>query len=275
MPDPSPDRHRLPRTVVPSRYELALAPDLDAATFGGTVAVSIDVTEPVDEVVLNALELDLDEAWLILADGNRLGAAVTLDPELERATFALSGTAPAGPATLHVRFRGVLNDKLNGFYRSTFTAADGDEAVIATTQMEATFARKAFPCWDEPDFKATFAVTLDVPEAATALSNGAELERVPSDVGRVRVRFAETMPMSTYLVAFVVGPLELTEAVDVDGVALRVACPPGKAHLAPFALEVGTACLRYFTDYYGIPYPGGKLDLVAIPDFAFGAMENL
>jgi len=239
------------------------------------VAITVDVAKPVDEVVLNALELDLDEAWIVGADGTRTDAGVTLDAERERATLALSGTVATGPATLHVRFRGVLNDKLNGFYRSTFTDAGGAEAVIATTQMEATFARKAFPCWDEPDFKATFAVTLDVPEAATALSNGAELERVASGVGRATVRFAETMPMSTYLVAFVVGPLEVTESVDVDGVALRVACPPGKAHLAPFALDVGAACLRYFTDYYGIAYPGGKLDLVAIPDFAFGAMENL
>lgn len=268
------DRYRLPTTVVPSRYELELAPDLDAATFAGTVAIAVDVRQPVDEVVLNALELEIDEAWVEAPDGTRIDATVALDAETERATFALASTAPAGPATVHARFRGALNDKLNGFYRSTFKDVDGNERTIATTQMEATYARKAFPCWDEPVHKATFAVTLVVPEHLTALSNAAEIGREPAGDGLVRVRFADTMVMSTYLVAFVVGPLDVTDPVDVDGVPVRIACPPGKLHLTGYALDVAEKCLRYFTDYYGIPYPGGKLDLVAIPDFAFGAMEN-
>jgi puromycin-sensitive aminopeptidase len=174
-----------------------------------------------------------------------------------------------------VEYRGVLNDKLRGFYRSTFTDDAGTEHVIATTQFEATDARRAFPCWDEPDRKAVFAVTLVVPEGLTALSNARELSRRPLGDGRDEVVFADTIPMSTYLVAFVVGPLELTEPVLVDGTPLRVACAPGRTHLTPFALEVGRFCLEFFTDYYGIVYPGDKLDLVAIPDFAFGAMENL
>jgi puromycin-sensitive aminopeptidase len=271
---PEVDPYRLPTTVVPSRYELELAPDLAAASFDGTVDIAVDVREPVDEIVLNALELEIDEAWVDLPDGTRLEATVSLDADTERAALHLGATAPVGPAAVHARFRGALNDKLNGFYRSTFKGVDGTEHVIATTQMEATYARKAFPCWDEPVHKATFAVTLVVPEGLTALSNGAELEREALGDGRVRVRFADTMVMSTYLVAFIVGPLEVTDPVDVDGVPLRIACPPGKLHLTPYALEVGGACLRYFTDYYAIPYPGGKLDLVAIPDFAFGAMEN-
>jgi puromycin-sensitive aminopeptidase len=269
------DPYRLPGSVTPRRYELELRPDLAAATFDGTVAVEVEVLEAVDAVVLNALELAIDEAWVDLPDGTRRSATVTYDEKAERATFALDGEVPAGPAVVGARFRGVLNDKLNGFYRSTFTDADGATRTIATTQMEATFARKAFPCWDEPSAKAVFAVTLVVPEDLTALSNGAEVSREPAGDGLVRVRFADTMPMSTYLVAFVVGPLEVTDPVDVDGVPLRIACPPGKTHLTPFALEVGAACLRYFTDYYGIAYPGGKLDMVAVPDFAFGAMENL
>jgi puromycin-sensitive aminopeptidase len=269
------DPYRLPTDVTPNRYELELAPDLDAATFGGTAAIAVDVHRPMGEVVLNALELEIDEAWLTTADGTRLDATVRLDAESERAFLALGGAElPAGPATVHARFRGVLNDKLNGFYRSTFTDADGTTRTIATTQMEATYARKAFPCWDEPSHKAVFATTLVVPEDMTALSNGAEIGREPAGDGLVRVRFADTIPMSTYLVAFVIGPLEVTDPVDIDGVPLRIAHPPGKGHLTPYALEVAAACLRWFTEYYGIPYPGGKLDHIAIPDFAFGAMEN-
>ena len=202
---------------------------------------------------------------------------ITLDEETERATFTFAEALPAGRATLHTGFRGLLNDKLRGFYRSTFTDADGVEQVIATTQFEATDARRAFPCWDEPAHKAAFAVTLVVDEDLFAVSNAAEISRTPSAAhpGRHEVRFADTMVMSTYLVAFIVGPLEATDPVDVDGTPLRVVYPKGKGHLTAYALEVGAACLRHFADYYGIAYPGDKLDLVAVPDFAFGAMENL
>jgi puromycin-sensitive aminopeptidase len=274
-PDTSADNpHRLPRDVVPRRYELTLAPDLDAATFTGAVAAAVDVVSPTDTVVLNAAELEIDEAWAEV-DGRRLPATVTLDDETERATLVLPSPLGAGTATVHLRFRGTLNDKLRGFYRSTFTDDRGDEQVLACTQMESTDARRAFPCWDEPDFKAVFGVTLVVADGLLAISNGAEVSRSRTDDGRVAVRFADTIPMSSYLVAFVVGPLEATEAVDVDGTPLRIVHPPGKGHLTGFAVEVGAFCLRYFGEWFAIGYPGDKLDLVAIPDFAFGAMENL
>lgn len=273
MPDSAVDVH-LPRTVVPSKYDLVLEPDLSAARFAGTVAVAVDVAEPTRAITLNAVELDIDEAWIVVG-GERLDATVQYDTEAEHATLALAHPVGKGPATVHTRFRGVLNDKLRGFYRSTFTDADGNERVIATTQFESTDARRAFPCWDEPEFKAVFAVTLVVPDDLLAISNAAEISRRPTDDGRVRVRFADTMVMSTYLVAFVVGPFEATDVVNVDGVPLRVVHPLGKGDLAPFALEIGAFALRHFTDYFGVPYPGDKVDLVAIPDFAFGAMENL
>jgi puromycin-sensitive aminopeptidase len=164
---------------------------------------------------------------------------------------------------------------LRGFYRSTFTDADGRERVIATTQMQSTDCRRAFPCWDEPDMKAVFGITLDVAPDLVALSNGPEIARETLPDGRQRVRFEDTMMMSTYLVAMVVGPLEATETVDVDGIPLRILHVPGKGHLTGFGLDVAEFCLRWFQDYYGLPYPGRKVDLVALPDFAFGAMENL
>jgi puromycin-sensitive aminopeptidase len=265
--------YRLPRTASPTRYDLLLVPDLPAGRFTGTVDVALDVMAPTDELVCNAVDLEIDAAAVRVA-GQEMDATTKLEEATERLHLSLPATLPPGPATLHLEFRGTLNDLLRGFYRSTFTDGDGNGHVIATTQMEATDCRRAFPCWDEPGFKAVFSVTLDVAEGLFAISNGPEIGRTAGAPGRVRVRFADTMPMSTYLAAFVVGPLQATPPVDVDGIPLRVVHVPGKGHLAPFALEVGAFALRYFQEYYGIPYPEKKVDLVALPDFAFGAMEN-
>ncbi len=268
--------YRLPRTVIPLRYELTLAPDLEHFTFDGVETVTIEIHEATRQIVLNAADLQITSASLQSGDLT-IDATVSLDNERERALVSLSGTAEPGQWQLTMSFTGVLNDKLAGFYRSTFTDFDGNERVIATTQFESTDARRAFPCWDEPDFKAPFGITLVVDEGLTALSNGPIERDEPMEgrPGKRVVRFADTMPMSTYIVAFVVGPLELTDPVDVDGTPLRVAFVPGKGHLTSFALEAGAHSLRFFTEYFGIPYPGEKLDLVALPDFAFGAMENL
>jgi puromycin-sensitive aminopeptidase len=269
------DPYRLPTTVTPSRYELRLEPDLAGASFTGTVAIAVDVHDEASEIVMNALDLEITEAWVEPADGWRQPAEISLDAETERLTLTLAEALAPGAYTVQVEFSGVLNDKLRGFYRSTFTDAEGASRTLAVTQMEATHARRAFPCWDEPEAKAVFGVTLVVDDDLLALSNGAELDRTPTDDGRVAVRFADTMKMSTYLVAFIVGPLEVTEPVDAGGTPLRIAHPLGQGHLTDFALDVGKFSLAFFEDYYGIPYPGGKLDLIAVPDFAFGAMENL
>jgi puromycin-sensitive aminopeptidase len=268
--------YRLPRTVLPDRYELTLTPDLGAATFAGEERVTVRVVSPVRQIALNAIELEILTAEFASDDGSvALSGSVFYDEVEERAIIDLDATAEAGVWHLHVTFTGILNDKLHGFYRSTFQDAGGTEQVIATTQFEATDARRAFPCWDEPDFKASFAVTLIVDDGLTAISNGPVVEQEDLGNGRRQLRFAETMKMSTYLVAFVVGPFVLTDPVDVDGVPLRVACIPGREQLTAFALEAGAAALRFFSRYFGIPYPAAKLDHIAIPDFAFGAMENL
>ena len=268
------DPYRLPTTVAPVHYELVIAPDLEASTFEGTAAITLTVHEPVREVVLNAAELEIHSAVLTDAAGERQEAAVTLDEELERATLALGAPLATGEGNLTLTFTGCINDRLRGFYRSTYTDGDGNERVIATTQFESADARRAFPCWDEPELKATFQVSLFVPDGLTGLSNTAVRALRPAD-GGTWVDFETTMKMSTYLVAFIVGPLVTTEPLDVDGVPLRVACVPGREGLASFALEIGAHALRFLADYFAIPYPAGKLDLVALPDFAFGAMENL
>lgn len=269
-------RYRLPRGATPTRYDLVLEPDLEATSFVGSEEVALEVREPLDELVLNAVELEIEPGELVAADGAVVRVTeVGLDEEAQRAHLRLERALEPGPYRLRLAFRGRLNDRMRGFYRSTYRDAEGVERTIATTQFESTDARRAFPCFDEPDLKAVFGVTLVVPEGLLAISNEREVSREPTGDGRVRIRFADTIPMSTYLVAFVVGPLEATDPVDVDGVPLRVIHAPGKGHLTAFALEVGAFALRFFADYYGIPYPGSKLDMVAIPDFAQGAMENL
>jgi puromycin-sensitive aminopeptidase len=268
--------YRLPRTVIPTRYELTVEPDLQTARFSGRVVIAVEVVEPVEVVWLNAADLAITAAALEDPAGQqRPMAAVTLYEAQERVRLDLGAVVPPGAYRMYLAFAGTLNDKLHGFYRSTFRDAQGTTHVIATTQFETTDARRAFPCFDEPEFKAVFGVTLVVLPTQYALSNAPIVEEHLTTDGRRRIVFAETMKMSTYLVAFVVGPFAATAPVEVEGIPLRVVHPLGKAHLTAYALEVGAFALRYFTEYYGLPYPGQKLDLVAIPDFAFGAMENL
>ncbi|MGA0357232.1 MAG: M1 family metallopeptidase [Ilumatobacteraceae bacterium] len=270
------DPHRLPRHAVPNRYEVHLEPDLDAATFSGTVTIHVDVATPdpsMDGIVLNAAELGIHSATI---DGEP--ASVTVDEDLERVTVSTGSPLDAGPHRVELTFDGTINDRLRGFYRSTFIDGDGVEQVIATTQMQSTDCRRAFPCLDEPEFKAVFSITMTVADGLTVISNSPESSRreVESPMGRrVEVTFGDTMRMSTYLVAFIVGPLEATDAIDVDGVPVRVVHTPGKGHLTGFGLETAAFSLRWFREYYGIDYPGDKIDLVALPDFAAGAMENL
>ncbi len=272
-----PDRvdYRLPTTVVPLRYDIRLEPDLDNATFAGEEAITVEVREAVTEIVLNAVELRIESAAIEDAAGTVVEGSVTLDEPAERARVSFPASIAVGEWRLRLRFTGILNDRLHGFYRSSYKDAGGVQHTIACTQFEATDARRAFPCWDEPAAKAVFGVTLVVPEALAAVSNTSVVSETPAGPGRRAVTFADTIRMSTYLVAFVVGELEATPPVMVGKTPLRIWCVPGKTHLARVAQEIGAFSLDFFEHYYGLPYPGDKLDLLAIPDFAAGAMENL
>ena len=266
--------YRLPRTVAPSRYDIRLEPDLTTFTFTGTETVAITVAEPVSEIWLNAVDLAITAVSVENDRGDSQRGSATAEALTERYRFAFATPLAAGAWRLRLEFNGTLNDKLRGFYRSTYKDPAGVPHIMAATQFEATDARRAFPCWDEPDFKAVFASTLVIDPALTAVSNTAVVSEA-MERGKKVVRFADTITMSTYLVAYVVGELEATAPVMVGKTPLRVWSVPGKGRLAVFGQAIGAASLQFFEEYYGLPYPGDKLDLLAIPDFAAGAMENL
>ena len=234
--------------------------------------------EPVDEVVLNADELEIDEAWFEPAGGGaRRTATVTLEAATERARACRStsrSTRVLGSCTRASAACSTTSSRASTDRRSPTSRAKTTSSRV--TQFEATHARKAFPCWDEPELKAVFSITLVVAEHLTAVSNAAELSNEPVDGGRRRITFADTMKMSTYLVAFVDRP-DRGHRSRRPPATRRSAWStfPGKGHLTDFALESAAFALQCFADYYGIPYAGDKCDLIAVPDFAFGAMENL
>jgi puromycin-sensitive aminopeptidase len=274
MPEQKP--YRLPLSATPERYEIRLTPDFTAATFAGEQKVLLQVHEPTERLILNAAELEFQAASIKDLKGKVLPGRMALDAENEQLTVNFPESLTPGRWELQLSFSGVLNNKLHGFYRSTYKDSNGREKVLASTQFESTDARRAFPCWDEPAFKAVFQVTLVVDPDLTAISNTRIVREAPiRGSGKKEVVFADSMKMSTYLVAFIIGEFEGTEPVMVDGVPLRVWAVPGKSRLAKYAQAIGSFSLSYFSAYYATRYPGDKLDLIAIPDFASGAMENL
>ena len=236
--------------------------------------VTLNVEESLFEMTLNAVDLEISEVKLETADGKVLADKVTYKPDLEQVVFAWPQVIAPGAAILSLRFAGALASDLRGFYLTKVNAGK-QPILIAATQCEATDARRIFPCWDEPEFKARFGVSLVIDASLVALANGPELRSEPVGSDKRRVVFGDTMPMSTYLVALVVGPLEITKPVMADKVPIRIASRPGFSHLTDMAQEAAVGTLLFFSNYFGIPYAGDKLDHVAIPDFEAGAMENL
>jgi puromycin-sensitive aminopeptidase len=273
--EPETSNYRLPRTVVPSKYDIELTPDLNNFIFDGEETVHVDVHESVKEILVNAVDLQIHHVEIVNDKGASHQATVAIDEPNERAILAFKNEITPGKWHLKIKFQGVLNDKLHGFYRSQYKDGQGNQKWIATTQFESTHARRAFPCWDEPDFKAVYRSALVVDEQLTALSNAGVEKETKAANGKKKVQFKDTMKMSTYLVAYVVGEFEGTEPIMADGKPIRIYTPPGKKHLTAFSQGIAKHSLTFFAKYYGVPYPGDKLDLIAIPDFAFGAMENL
>ncbi len=268
------DPYRLPRHVIPTRYDLRLEPDLTTGRFTGQATILITVKKTTQTILLNAVDLVLRSVMVEGLHRAPLNATIELEQQTQRARLSFQEAIDPGEWTLTISFEGTLNDQLRGFYRSTYKDASGITQTLAATQFEATDARRAFPCWDEPDFKAIFATTLVIDPHLTAVSNTGVVSELIEHNKKV-VRFADSIIMSTYLVAFIVGQIEATKPVYVGKTPLRLWTIPGKQPLTPFGQEIAAASLKFFEDYYGVAYPGDKLDLLAIPDFASGAMENL
>src|SRR5271170_2362038 len=282
---------RLPSGVHPDHYRLTLTPDLRAATFSGEETIDLVLDAPSRTITLNAAEIKFDEVKAYVlpvaayaygklgsqptllsaleADKHPQTATTTLDAAKEQATFAFANELPAGRVTLAIRYTGILNDKLRGFYLSKTKARN-----YAVTQFESTDARRAFPSFDEPALKATFDIALVVDAGDTVISNTNMISDKPGPVaGKHTLRFATTPKMSTYLVAFLVGAFKCTEGKS-DGVPIRACSTPDKVELTRFALESAKYVLHYYDTYFGIKYPMPKLDMIALPDFEAGAMEN-
>ena len=279
---PSTDAVVLPDNVRPVHYDLTLTPDFDAFTFAGEVDITVQMAPGTSEIVLNCDEIEITAASLSWTDGDGAGsvaaAGIAYDSAAERAIISIPGV-PAeglvGDQQLRLSFTGELNDKLRGFYRSQYTNPEGETAYLATTQFEATDARRALPCWDEPAVKATFQVTLNIPEDMSAVSNTPIIQDTAGPTAGTRtVVFDRTPVMSTYLLAFVIGDLTHIEKEAADGTLVGIWMTRGKEAQGQFALDTSVKLLSFFNDYFGIRYPLPKLDHLAIPDFAAGAMEN-
>jgi aminopeptidase N/puromycin-sensitive aminopeptidase len=261
---------RLPQTIRPEHYRLWLTPDLKAATFTGVETIDVNVAEPTNQITLNAAEITFQAVSVGGGgEGKTLRASVSLDKDKQQATFTFPEKLPAGKASLAIYYTGILNNELRGFYLSKTAKRN-----YAVTQFEAIDARRAFPCFDEPAFKATFDVTLVVDSGDTAISNGEIIADTPGPVaGKHTLKFATTPKMSTYLVAFLVGDFQCTTG-ESDGVTIRSCSTPDKVALTPYSVDVAKFVLHYYNNYFGISYPLKKLDLIALPDFEAGAMEN-
>ena len=271
---PASDAVVLPETARPSKYRIKLQPDLKNFTFDGEQSVDLLILEATSTIVLNSIDLEISNTTLHANGTTLTSKSVTIDKDAETATLDFGETIQPGDARLEMVFTGELNNKLMGFYRSEYTSQDGETRYLATTQFEPTDARRAFPCWDEPAKKATFEVTLVFSDEYQAVSNTPVVEEAVPGPGLKSVRFAETPIMSTYLLVFIVGNLTSIEERAAGGTTVGVWTTPGKEDQASFALDTSVKLLSYFNEYFGIPYPLPKLDHIAIPDFAAGAMEN-
>jgi aminopeptidase N/puromycin-sensitive aminopeptidase len=260
---------RLPDNAIPDSYDLKFAPDLAAATFTGDETIHAQLQKSATSIVLNSAEIEFKEVWIGSADFKQ-AASVTKDDKNETATFTVPTAIPAGPVDIHIKFTGILNDKLRGLYLSQTARRR-----YAVTQFEATDARRAFPSFDEPAYKAVFRVALVVDKNDTAISNGKIISDTPGPTsGKHTLQFSDSPKMSSYLVAMMVGDFACIEG-GADGVPIRVCAVPEKKDLLSYALLAAENILKFYDSYYTIKYPYQKLDIIAFPDFSAGAMENV
>ncbi|CCG82092.1 Aminopeptidase 2 [Taphrina deformans PYCC 5710] len=270
------ERNVLPTNVVPRHYDVHYTEvDMSGWTFRGDLTVVLDVVRESPTIVLNCAEQEILSASI----GDQASSDITYDKGEARATIAFKSPIATGKnVELKLKFSGMINDTMAGFYRSSYiNQKTGQKEFLATTQMEATDCRKAFPCWDEPALKATFGVTITADEKYTVLSN-MDIKSEKVEGGKKTTTFNDSPKMSTYLIAWTIGELEYIEThtpgTHMEKIPVRVYSTPGLSQQGKFSLDLAAQTLEFFSKTFGIPYPLPKLDMVAIPDFAAGAMEN-
>jgi aminopeptidase N len=257
---------RLPGGANPDHYALTVNMNFSNNSYDGDETIDLTLTNPSSTITLNAVDIDFHQVT-VTAGGQTQTAKVSTG-ENETATFTVDKQLPAGPAVVHIKFTGHLNDRLRGFYLSNYNGRKYE-----VSQMESTDAREAFPCFDEPAYKATFDITAIVDKGDTAISNGMIVSDTPGPGGKHTIKFSPSPKMSSYLVALTVGDWKCASD-EVDGIKLNVCTVPGKENLTRFPLDATKAILHYYNTYYAIKYPLPKLDQIAVPDFGAGAMEN-
>lgn len=259
---------RLPSTVIPSHYKLQLDPDIGGQQFTGEETITVQVQQATSEIVLNSLGLEISLAEAI-AGGKTVPAQVIYDQRNEMVRLTLAQPLPAGAASLHLKFSGKLTSGLRGLYLSKSRRRQ-----YAVTQFEGTYARMMFPGFDEPAFKATFDLSVIADKGDAAISNGRIVKDDPLPGStRHKITFSTSPKMSTYLVALAIGDWQCLERT-VDGVPIRVCAEPDKKQYGQFALEAAAQSVHFYNQWYGIKYPFEKLDMLAIPDYEWGGMEN-
>ena len=264
---------RLSDKIKPLEYDLKIHPDLENFTFEGQEEITLILAEGTKKITLHSKDLELTTAKILIKNKEIFSEKISYDSKREAVTLSFKNEVPKGKNKLTLFFKGILNDKMRGFYKSSYVV-DGKIHNMATTQFEATDARRAFPCFDEPAHKAIFHVSLVIPKGKTAISNTLPVSVLEHEAGFEIVKFAPTPKMSTYLLAFIIGDFEYLEAKNKNGARIRVYTTVGKKHQAKFALDCAVKTLDFYEDYFDIKYPLPVLDMIAIPDFASGAMEN-
>ncbi len=263
---------QLPKSAVPRHYTLRIQPDLEQRTTIGTATIELEVLRPVTELMLNANELTIDS--VVLIDDPAVPRALVAQINPAKQTLTLPVALAAGRHTIRLAYRGKIGTQAEGFFVDKYPTPTGDKLMLGT-QFEPTDARRVFPCWDEPVYRATYDITLVVPEKLMAVANTPVVRETPIGGGLKEIVFARTPAMASYLVALYAGEFETLEG-EQDGVKLRIITTEGKRASAAYALESTRRILAYFNEYFGTPYPLPKLDQIAVPNaFAtFGAMEN-
>ncbi|ETB63865.1 TPA: M1 family peptidase [Candidatus Nomurabacteria bacterium] len=266
---------RLESHTIPTKYKIEIKPDMDAFVFSGKETIKININKKIKQITLHSKDIDIETVKIYNKGKNneQFASKISYNIKKETATFSFKKEIKKGSYELSIIFSGIISDTLRGFYKSKYHI-DGEEKYIATTQFEATDARRAFPCFDEPAHKATFLVSFMVKDNYEVISNTLPISIDKHESGLKIINFSETPKMSTYLLAFIIGEFEYIEGKTKEGVEIRVFTTKGKKHQAKFALDVAIKSLEFYNEYFNIPYPLPNLDMIAIPDFESAAMEN-